>query len=115
VSSVESHKANFLYIGISYESDLNKAMKIMEEEIIAHPNFLDIRSKEEQEQKQVPAVIIRLIDFAESSMQLRATVYSKNNAEGFAMLSDLRISIKKRFDKENIEIPYPHCTITYKS
>ena len=115
VSSVESHKANFLYIGIGYESDLNKAMKIMEEEIIAHPNFLDIRSKEEKEQKQAPAVIIRLIDFAESSMQLRATVYSKNNAEGFAMLSDLRISIKKRFDKENIEIPYPHCTITYKS
>ncbi len=114
VSSVESHKANFLLIGISYESNLKKAMKIIEEEVMAHPNFLDIRSKEEIANHKKPSVIIRLIDFADSSMQLRATVYSKNNAEGFAMLSDLRISIKQRFDKEGIEIPYPHRTITYK-
>ena len=30
------------------------------------------------------------------------------------MLSDLRIAIKKRFDQEGIEFPYPHRTITYK-
>ncbi len=115
VSSVESYKVNFLYIGISYESDLKKAMKIIEEEVIAHPHFLDIRSKEDIANHKKPSVTIRLIDFADSSMQLRATVYSKNNAEGFAMLSDLRISIKQRFDKEEIEIPYPHRTITYKT
>jgi len=30
------------------------------------------------------------------------------------MLSDLRYSIKKRFDKEGINIPYPHTTIVFK-
>ena len=30
------------------------------------------------------------------------------------MLSDLRIAIKKRFDQEGIEFPYPHRTIIYK-
>ena len=48
-------------------------------------------------------------------MHLRTTIYSKDNAEGFAMLSDLRIAIKHRFDKEGIVIPYPHRTIEIKA
>lgn len=112
VSSVGNQKANFLEIGISYESDIEKAMRIIEEEIVKHPDYLDIRKKEEK--KKQPAVITRLIDFADSSMHLKTTVYSKDNSQGFAMLSDLRIAIKKRFDEEGIEIPYPHQTILYK-
>lgn len=113
VTAVGDQKANFLELEIGYESDLDMAMKIIEEEVRKHPNFMDIRSAGEKKKKQ-PAVVTRLIAFGESGLQLKTTVYSKNNAEGFAMLSDLRIAIKRRFDQAGIDIPYPHRTIVYK-
>lgn len=114
VSSAHNIKGNFLEMNISYESDLDTAMSIISEEVLKHPNYLDIRTDEDKEH-EVPAVVTRLTKFNDSSMTLRTTVYSKNNAEGFAMLSDLRIAIKKRFDTAGIELPYPHCTVTQKN
>ena len=113
VSLNDNTKANFLTLDISYESDIDKAMQLIKEEVMAHPNFLDHRTPEEIEANVEP-VIIRFTRFNDSSITLRATVYSVSNAEGFALLSDLRIAIKKRFDKEGIEFPYPHRTIITK-
>lgn len=113
VTAVNERKANFLELEISYESDLEKAMEIIQEAVKHHPNYLDARSEEEKA-AQVPEVITRLIDFGESGLKLKTTVYSKDNAEGFAMLSDLRITIKKRFDEEGIDLPYPHRTLIVK-
>lgn len=113
VSNNENSKGNFLTLEIGYESDLDTAQRIIKEEVMHHENFLDARSAAEIEQGVEP-VITRLIGFNESGLNLRTTVYSTNNAEGFAMLSDLRISIKKRFDAEGIQFPYPHRTIVLK-
>lgn len=109
----ESCKANFLTIGISYDSNLELAMKIIEEEVKKHPDYTDGRTMEQIENK-IPEVITRLVNFGDSSIDLKTTVYSKDHGSGIAMLSDLRISIKKRFDVEGIEIPYPNRTITIK-
>lgn len=114
ISLTNEQKANFLELDISYESDVDKAMAIIAQEAVKHPNFLDIRT-EEDIANGVPAVIVRITAFLDSSVHLRATLYSKNNSEGFAMLCDLRYSIKKRFDAENVEFPYPHRTITFKN
>lgn len=114
VSRSNNAKGNFLYLEIGYDSDLEKAIRIIQEEVLRHPNYLDARSDDEIAQGIEP-VIVRVIDFNESGLQLRATIYSQNNAEGFAMLSDLRIAIKKRFDDEGIEFPYPHRTIVTKA
>lgn len=110
ISNTNEKKANFLFLQISYESDLSLAMKLIEEEVKKHPNFIDGRSQEEMDQN-LPMVVTRLIEFQDSGILLRTTVYSNNNSEGFAMLSDLRIAIKKQFDTNHIEIPYPHCQI----
>lgn len=113
VTAVNDRKGNFLELEISYESDLELAMQIIREEVKKHPDYMDGRTADEKKQK-LPEVVIRLVDFGESGMKLKATVYSKNNAQGYAMLSDIRIAIKKRFDEVGIEIPYPHRTITWK-
>lgn len=113
VSLTNQTKGNFLMLDISYESDLDKAMRIIKEEVMRHPDFVDARSEEDR-RNHVEPVIVRLTSFNDSSLTLRASVYSRNNAEGVAMLSDLRIAIKRRFDQEGIEFPYPHRTITYK-
>lgn len=108
---IDSTKGNYFKVCISYESNIDKAVQIIKEEVIKHPEFLDTRTEEEIE-RGVEAVAVRFIDFADSGIVLRCTINSKDSFEGFAMLSDLRFSIKKRFDKEHIEIPYPHITIT---
>lgn len=110
ISNVPDKKANYLYIDISYESDIDKAITIIQEECSKHPLLIDPRTTMEKKQN-VTMIPVRCIDFKDSGIALRATVYSKNNAEGFTMLSDLRIKIKKAFDHNGIVIPYPHVTI----
>lgn len=110
---VEDKINNFLEIGISYDSDIDKAMEIMRSEAMKHPNFVDNRTDEDK-QKNVPPVIVRVISLGDWSVNLRAYIWSENSPLGFVMKSDLRKSIKERFDKEGIEIPFPYRTVVFK-
>jgi small conductance mechanosensitive channel len=99
--------------GISYDSDVDKAIGIIQEEAQKHPDFFDNRSPEEIKDG-VPPVMVRLIEFSDSSVNLRASVWSKDPGTGFAMKCDLYKSVKYRFDREGIEIPFPHRTLIFK-
>ncbi len=113
-SHIEDEKTlNFLEVGISYDSDLDKAIEILRDEAIKHPSSIDNRTSAEKKKKE-PVVRVRVIAFGDSSMNLRAYVWSEDTLEGFAMKCDLRRTIKLRFDREGIEIPFPHRTIVYK-
>lgn len=111
ISNVPDKKANYLYIDISYESDIERAIAIIQEQCSKHPLLIDPRTNKEKNQNEA-LIPVRCIEFKDSGIALRATIYSKNNAEGFTMLSDLRIAIKNAFDQNDISIPYPHVTIT---
>lgn len=113
VSNVDDKKANFLELDISYDSDIDLAFKIIEEEVTSHPFFVDPRSEEEKAEGKKP-LTIRLDNFLDSSMHIKVILYSKNSAHGVSMLSDLRIAIKKRFDDEGVEMPYPHTVVEIK-
>lgn len=99
--------------GISYESDLDKAMGIMEQESELHPNCIDRRTAEELD-KGFPKVSVRLVKIADSSLILRAYVWAADPVLARVMQFELNRSIKLRFDREGIDIPYPHRTITFK-
>lgn len=103
-------KGDFLILQISYESDLDLAIQIITEEIIKHKDFLDIRS-ENDKIEGIPAVKVRCTNFLDNGIELKAALQSHSNAIGYAMLSDLRISIKKRFDEVGIVIPYPQVVL----
>lgn len=105
--------ANFVLVPISYDSDLDLAMAIMEDEAIKHPNLIDNRTPEEVE-KGDPIVLMRVMALNEYSVDLRATCWSKDFIDGFMMRTDLLKSIKQRFDREGIEIPFPHRTLVHK-
>ena len=102
---VDSTKGNYFIIPIAYNSNIALATKIIEEECIAHPDFVDTRTPLEIA-NDTKAVTVRCIDFSQYALMLRCIVNSENSFKGFEMLSDLRFSIKKRFDEEGIEIPY---------
>jgi small conductance mechanosensitive channel len=113
-SIVDEHICNFIDMGISYDSDVDKAMEIMKNEAIKHPNYIDNRTAE-QKKENIDPVIVRLMGFGDSSVNLRAFVWSKDHTSGFQMKTDLFKSIKEQFDKNNIEIPFPHRTLVFKN
>lgn len=100
-------------IGIGYESNVEKALEIMQEEIAKHPLFVDTRTAESKKQK-TPLVVARVVALADSSVNLKAWAWAKNSTDGFVMYCDLLQSIKKRFDEAKIDIPYPQRVITIK-
>lgn len=99
-------------IRISYGSDIDLAKLIIREEIENHPLNFDNRSPEDVE-NGVPKVMVRLIEFADSSVNLRAWAWAEDAPNAFVMTCDVLESIKKRFDKEGIVIPFPQRTISY--
>ncbi|MBI9053276.1 MAG: mechanosensitive ion channel [Bacteroidales bacterium] len=112
-SIVDQRIKKHIEFGISYDSNIDLAKRIIQEEIIKHPKFLDVRTNEETN-NDAPILLIKLVNLSEYSVILRAYVWSESNDDAFVLQCDVYESIKKRFDKEGIEIPYPHRTIVYK-
>jgi len=111
---IGDHKiCRFLNYSISYDSNIDKAIKIIQEEAMKHPDFLDNRDYEEKKQNH-PPISVRVVGFGESSVNLKAYVWAIDQGVAFRMGCDLNKSIKERFDKEGIEIPFPYRTIVYK-
>ena len=99
-----------LEIGIAYSSDIDLAKRIMQEECENHPLILDNRSQEDREQgvPLVKTAVIRLNDF---SVTIRAWAWVRNYSDSFQLRWDVYENVKKRFDKEGVEIPFPYRTV----
>lgn len=100
----------FIEIPISFNSNMDRAMHIMAEEAIKHPDFKDNRTPEEIK-NGMPAVEVRVISITDYSVLLRANVWVDGPSSGFNLKCDLLKSIKQRFDAEAIEIPYRSVTL----
>lgn len=113
-SSITDEKIKkFIEIGISYDSNIDKAIAIITDEAVKHPLFFDGRTEEEI-LNNAPQVVVRVIGLGDFSVNLRAYVWSMGNDSAFVMHCDLLKSIKERFDREGIEIPFPYRTVVYK-
>ena len=129
-------------VGISYDADIDQARKIMIEEARKHPNVMPpqelkysvvkpslIKSEtlkmgffdspvlhavdpDFRERGEVKVHVTELGDF---SVNLRLLVWFKDRSIAYGSGCEIREAIKKRFDKEGIEIPYPYRTIVYKT
>lgn len=101
-------------LGISYDSDIDLAKRIIREEIMAHPLLIDGRNALQLERGD-PIVMVRLVALADSALSLRAWAWANNTADAFVLSCDVLESIKRRFDAEGIEIPFPHRTLVFKN
>lgn len=115
---VNSHLADasvckFVDIGVSYSTNLKKALKVMQDEVKNHPLSIDVRTEEDIANK-VPEVVARVTALGESSINLRVWAWAENSSDGFAMYCDLLESIKTKFDNEGIEIPFPQREVKLK-
>jgi len=110
---VDEKVLKFFEIGISYDADLEKAMAIIKAEAMNHPDFMDNRSEEQIKNNDEP-IKVRLISFGDFSLNLRAYIWVKDPSTAFNLGCDLNKSVKKRFDEEGIEIPFPYRTLVFK-
>ncbi|MBN1544196.1 mechanosensitive ion channel family protein [Candidatus Woesearchaeota archaeon] len=113
-SIVDERIIQTLEVGISYDSDIELAKKIIIEEIRKHPGFLT-QYDPTGYVKPETAVTVRVMEYGDSAVKLKAYFWTRDKLTGFVMEKDLLESVKKRFDKEGVEIPYPYRMIVYKT
>ena len=92
-----------LKIGVSYKEDLEKVKKILEDIVEKHPLILS-----------EPQPTIFAEEFGESSVNISIRVWVPVK-EWFNVKTQLIALIKKRFDEEGIEIPYPQLDVWFRT
>ena len=103
--SHQSEKARFrVDIGVSYGSDVDLVIKILEESVIEHQDVYDPKLIE-----------ARLINFGTSSLDFQVLFYSENIFRIGKVKSDIRRIIYKNLGVNNITIPFPQLDLHLKS
>ncbi|MCP4440154.1 MAG: mechanosensitive ion channel family protein [Aureispira sp.] len=103
----DSKICEWIEVGVAYSSNLEHVITVLREVCESHPHCLDNRTEEEKAANK-PIVDIQVINLGDSSINLRAWVWCDTYLTGFKMRNHLFKGIKERFEKENIEIPFPH-------
>jgi small-conductance mechanosensitive channel len=93
-------------IGISYDSDINKAIEVIREEITKHPYTIDNRSTQEIDEGE-HIIVVKVISLGDFAVVLRAYVWTENYDHAFDLTCDSLKSIKERFEREGVRIPFP--------
>lgn len=107
-SSIQDEKIRkHIYFSIAYHSNIDTAIRIIQEEACNHPMVLDNRNPEELKDNE-HQVLVRVVSLGEYSVDLKAYIWSTGNDQAFVVECDLLKSVKERFDAEGIEIPYPY-------
>jgi len=109
----DEHILEFVNFKISYDSDIQKAKKIIQQVAEENPLSVDKRTAE-QKKENIPKVDVRLMSFGEYSITLRALVWVNNAADARKIKWVLNEKVKERFDKEAIEIPFPYHNLIIK-
>lgn len=104
----DSSTCAFIEVGVSYDTDLDRAISIMREEIMRNPKLIDHRTDGEKA-AGAPQVLIKVTNLGDSAVTLRAWAWASTSTDALYMKFDLLKSVKERFDREGIEIPYPYC------
>ncbi|MCB9058420.1 MAG: mechanosensitive ion channel family protein [Calditrichae bacterium] len=88
-----------LLIGVAYKEDIARVREILMQ--IAHDNPLCL---------QEPAPLIIFEGFGTSSIDLKFAVWAARE-DWLTMRNEIYEEIKIRFDREGIEIPFPHVSV----
>ena len=95
-----------LEFGVSYDTDIDLARRLILEETERCP-FTDKDAEE--------APVVKVISHGDFSIGLRAYIWVKTVGDMWSTRFWLLENVKKRFDKEGVEIPFPYRTIVYKN
>ncbi len=97
----------FIELTVSLDSNVDQAMRILQEEAMNHRECRDRRTPEEIE-AGIPKVLVRLINITETGLHLRAYAWAKDPSLGFELKCDVLQSVKKRYDNAGIALAHPY-------
>jgi small-conductance mechanosensitive channel len=88
--------------GIDYDDDIEKATEIIVKEADSHAEILDD-----------PAPSVRLVELGGSSVGLQSRIWiaDPSRADFLKIRGEYVTAVKRRFDEEDINLPYPNRTI----
>lgn len=105
-STIKDPRVMFnLEVVVVYESNIDRALEIMREEPLKHPDFIDGRT-EAKKRENYPIVVSKVVALEDNGVRCRAYVWAPNNDAAFEMKCDLLKSLKDRFDQEDIQISH---------
>lgn len=88
-----------LQVPVAYKEDLGRVQEILERAAEQHPLCLE---------EPAPLLIFR--GFGESSLDLQFSVWA-DRTNFLTVKNEVQMAIKEAFDREGIEIPFPHRTL----
>ncbi len=99
-----------LEVGITYESDLALAKRLLAEQVARQPEYLDVRTTA-QKAEGAPEVQVVVLELGDSAVILRASLWAKDNASAFALKCAVLEGIKLSYEQNGVEIAYPHMVV----
>ena len=106
----DNRACEFLNIGITYETDMNRAIEVLRDEVMRNPLHIDVRDPETQ--RDDPEVKVEVVELADSAVVIRAWLWANDLDNAMKLKFQINKSIKNRFDSEGIDFAYPHITIS---
>jgi len=100
---VDADKLRLKFVfGIGYDDDIEQATEIIVEEAERHPDILDD-----------PAPSVRVTELGDSDVGLQSRIWiaDPSRADFVRTRGEYVTDVKKRFDEEGIDIPYPVRTL----
>ncbi len=111
---IDQKMIRYFEVHVSYDSNLDQAIKIIEAEAMAHPDFLDNRTDEQKEANE-KSLRVRVLELGRDSILLRAYIWTRDPSAAFNLGCDMNKSVKERFEREGISIPFPHRMIIHRN
>jgi small-conductance mechanosensitive channel len=100
---VEANKLRLKFVfGIGYDDDIEQATEIIVDEAERHPDIMDD-----------PEPSVRLTELGDSDVGLQSRIWISNpsRADFVRTRGEYVTAVKRRFDEEGIDIPYPVRTL----
>jgi small conductance mechanosensitive channel len=104
----------FVEVSISLSSNIDQAIKIIQDEAVRHRYYIDNRTDTEKARGEHP-VMVRVMTFLDSGIHLRASVWAKDPTDGFDLKCDLNKAIKERFDAAGVTMANLHHLLVMKN
>lgn len=103
--SHQTKKTRFhISVGVAYGTDVDKALLLLEESVIEHPEL-----------NEKDFIEARFIDFGASSLDMEVLFLSENTFQIERIKSDIRKIINHKFVENNITIPFQQVDLHIKS
>ena len=99
----------FIEFGIEHQTDIDFAKNIMAEEIARHPNYINPKTGEKNNDPS--SVEIKVVRMTDNAVILRGTCWAETPDSAFNMYCDLLERIKKRFDKAGVKMAFQSKTV----